>query len=87
MYSRTTNDPCTAELGRLPLWKRIHFLSTKFWNHIITYENTPVFKIYIATVNTNSWKRSIFSIINSLGLSFIIDKGSSIKPLLSLLTD
>ncbi|XP_061165005.1 uncharacterized protein LOC133173960 [Saccostrea echinata] len=82
VHCKTTNAPCRADLGRHPLWTRIHFSSIKFWNHLITSKNTLVFKIYKATVKTNSWTKNIFSIFNKLGFSFITKKENSIKSLL-----
>ena len=54
VHSKTSNAPCRADLGRLPLWTRVHLSSIKFWNHLITSENTLVHKIYKATIHTNS---------------------------------
>lgn len=58
--------------------------STKFWDHFISPENTLVSKILNATVLTSSWK-TCFSNFSKSGFSFLIDKGSSIKPLISRL--
>lgn len=84
VHIRTTNALCRAELVRLPLWTKINSSSIKFWKHIITSENTFVFNIYNTAVHANAWAKSMFSVINNLMFTFIIDKGSSIKHLLSI---
>ena len=42
---------------RLPLWAKISFSCIKFWEHLLTSENTLVFKIFQATKIFNPWAK------------------------------
>jgi hypothetical protein len=53
VHCKASNVACRAELVRLPLWVRISFSSIKFWEHLLTSENTLVFKNFQATKNFN----------------------------------
>ena len=66
---KASNVACRAELGRLPLWAKISFSCIKFWEHLLTSENTLVFKIVQATKNFNPWAKKLYPIFNSLGYS------------------
>jgi UDP-galactopyranose mutase len=54
----------------------------KFWEHLLTSENTLVFKNVQATKNFNPWLHKLYSIFNSLGFSYIAESNCSIKALL-----
>ena len=58
-----------------------HFL-VKFQEHLLTSENTLVFKIFQATKNFNPWAKKLYSIFTSLGFSYIEESNCSIKVLL-----
>ena len=51
VHCKASNVACRAELGRLSLWAKISFSCIKFWEHLLTSENTLVFKIFQATKN------------------------------------
>ena len=55
IHYQSTNVACTAELNKLPLKSNIQCSALKFWEHILTSNNTLINKIYYATVGTNSW--------------------------------
>ena len=61
--------------------KNLIFLN-KIWKHLLTYENTLVFKIVQATKNFNPLANKLYSIFNSLGFSYIAETNCSIKALL-----
>jgi hypothetical protein len=71
VHCKASNVACRAEPGRLPLWAKISFSCIKFWEHLLTSENTLVFKIFQATKNFNPWAKKLYSIFNSLGFSYI----------------
>jgi hypothetical protein len=81
VHCKASNVACRAELGRLPLWAKISFSCIKFWEHLLTSENTLVFKIFQATKNFNPWAKKVYSIFNSLGFSYIAESNCSIKAL------
>jgi hypothetical protein len=82
VHCKASNVAWRADLGRLPLWAKISFSCIKFWDHLLTSENTLVFKNFQATKNFNPWARKLYSIFNSLGLSYIAESNCSIKALL-----
>ena len=83
VHCKASNVACRAELGRLPaLWAKISFSCIKFWGHLLTSENTLVFKKFQATKNFNPWAKKLYSIFNSLGFSYIAESNCSIKALL-----
>ena len=55
VHCKSSNDACRAELSRLPLKSKILFSSIKFYDHIISSDNTLVQLVYIATKTRNSW--------------------------------
>ncbi|NYT28737.1 MAG: hypothetical protein H0A76_13340 [Candidatus Thiodubiliella endoseptemdiera] len=82
VHCKASNVACRAELGRLPLWAKISFSCIKFLEHLLTSENTLVFKNFQATKNFNPWAKKLYSIFNSLGFSYIAESNCSIKALL-----
>ena len=60
----------------------LSFSCIKFWEHLLTSENTLVFKNFQATKNFNPWAKKLYSIFNSLGFSYIAESNCSIKALL-----
>ena len=40
VHCKASNVACRAEFGRLPLWAKISFSCIKFWEHLLTSENT-----------------------------------------------
>ena len=83
VHCKTTNVACRSELGRLPIRSKIMFSSIKFLNHIISSENTLVFKLFQATEKDNPWTNKIYSIIKRLGFPFLVNSKHSLKPFLS----
>ena len=63
VHCKASNVACRAELGRLSLWAKISFSCIKFWEHLLTSENTLVFKICQATKNFNPWAKKLYSLI------------------------
>jgi hypothetical protein len=74
VHCKASNVACRAELGRLSLWAKISFSCIKFWEHLLTSENTLVFKISQATKNFNPRAKKLYSIFNSLGFSYIVEE-------------
>jgi hypothetical protein len=70
-HCNASNVACRAELGRLPLWAKISCSCKIFWEHLLTSENTLIFKSVQATKNVNQWATKLSSIFNSLGFSYI----------------
>lgn len=81
--------PGSAELGRLPFMDKITFAKHKVLEsyslYSITSENTPACVKNVSSSFRFIDKKQVFHYINKLGFTFIIDKGSSIKPLPSSL--
>jgi IS1 family transposase len=46
VHCKASNVACRTELVRLPLWAKIAFSCIKFWEHLLTSENTLVFKFF-----------------------------------------
>lgn len=72
VHSKSCNNACRAELNRIPLTAKIKFNIIKYWAHIVSKENTLLYKIYKETYNTNAWTTHAKNILNRLGYSFII---------------
>ena len=74
LFDQSRNNSVFYLLGRLPLWAKISFSCIKFWEHLLTSENTLVFKIFQATKNFNPLAKKLYSIFNSLGFSYIAEE-------------
>lgn len=81
LHCKASNAGCLAELNRLPLWSKISFSSIKYWNHLIT-SNSLAFKLYQGTINSNSWTKKIYGILDNLGFSNISNYKSTIQHFL-----
>ena len=71
IHYKSTNADCREELKRLPLKSKIQCSALKFWEHILSSDNTLINKIYYATIDTNLWTKKIIDIVNKLGSSHI----------------
>ena len=80
VHCKSSNDACRAELSRLPLKSKILFSSIKFYDHIISSDNTLVQLVYIATKTRNSWVGKIKRVIQNLGYSFLAEGNIPLKP-------
>lgn len=85
VHCKTTNVACRSELGRLPIQSKIMFSCVKFLNHLLLSENTLAFKIFKGTENNNPWTKKVYSNIQRLEFSYIIDSKCSFKPLLAFI--
>ena len=47
VHYKATNTACRAALGRLPLKSKVQTAAINFWEHIITSQNSLIFKIFI----------------------------------------
>ena len=79
VHSKASNAACRGELHRLPLSSKIYTSALNFLEHIASSSNSLVNKIFIETENSNPWIKSIKSIINKLGFSYINSNLSSMR--------
>ena len=70
-HSKSFNAACRMELNRLPLKATVMINTVNYLYHILNSNDTLVQKVYFDTVETNTWAKSIFQYLDTLGFSFI----------------
>ena len=79
---KTSNSACRAELGKLPLWSKISFSCIKYYNHLLSNNETLAHKIFVATKSSNPWTKKINNFLNKLGFSYVVNANDPIKHIL-----
>lgn len=79
VHCKASNDGCRAELNRIPLKNKILYSIFNYLNHIVSSENSLAYDIFTKSVDSNPWVIKVKSLLNELGMSYIINNFNYVK--------